>query len=78
MSLSIQQLRALSDDDLITRHDAAAEFVQVGVDYYLEEFRRREQIAALRSSHRLARAAFWLTVTNTVLAVVAVVVSLAS
>ena len=75
MSEPIKVLRALTDDEIIARHDAAAVNTRVGVDFYLDELRRREQVRAIEASTRLARAAFWLTVTNTVLAVVAVVVT---
>lgn len=76
MSFSIRDLRAKTEEELIDLHDGVAENTVVGVAYYLEELRRREQVAAIRSSQRLARAAFWLTAANTVLASLAVVLSL--
>jgi len=39
---TIEELRALSDDDLITEHDELAGNTVVGTDYYLNELVRRE------------------------------------
>lgn len=73
MSLSVAKLHALSDDELIRLHDEAARHTVVGIAYYLDEIRRREQLAMMRSNQRLARASFWLSVASTVLAAVAAV-----
>ncbi len=75
MSYTIKQLRQTSDDQLITVHDQAAVGVTPGVDYYLDELRRREMAAVMRSSSRLAQASLVLALMNTVVAVVAVVVA---
>lgn len=76
MSFSIEQLRTKSDDDIVRLHDQVAENTMVGVNYYLDELRRRETAAAMRSSHRLALASFVMTAVSTVTAVVAVVIAL--
>ncbi len=47
MSKTIVELRNTPDDDLIAEHDALAVHTVVGVNYYLDEIRRRE--AALES-----------------------------
>ena len=71
MSLSIRALHSLSDDELVALHDRQAEHTTIGIDYYLDEIRRREQLAMMRSSEALARASHRLTVANTWLAGVA-------
>jgi CHASE3 domain sensor protein len=73
MSEKIAELRALTDDDIVQRHDAHATNTVTSVSFYLDELRRREQVRAIEASNRLARRAFWLGVTNTVLALVAVI-----
>ena len=78
MSFTIEALRAASDDDLIRLHDQAATHTVVGTAYYMDELHRRDQVRAIESSHRLAVASFWLTVVNAMVAVVAVVIALAS
>lgn len=70
MSEPIKVLRALTDDEVIACHDAAAEHTQGGVSFYLDQLRRREQVRAIEASNRLARAAVRLTVANTLLAIV--------
>lgn len=76
MSFSIDELRSRSDDEIIDLHDRQAIHTQVGVDYYLDELRRRDQARAMEASHRLAKASFVLTIVNAVLAVAAVVIAL--
>ena len=73
MSFSIARLHALPDDELFRLHDAVAENTFVGVDYYLDEVRRREQAAVMRSNERLAKASLKLGAANTLLAAVAAV-----
>jgi hypothetical protein len=76
MAFTWQQLRATDDDRLIALHDAVAENTSVGLNYYLEEIQRRNQERAIAESQKLAKASLWLTVANTLLAVVAIVVAL--
>ena len=75
MSYTIKQLRQTSDDQLIAVHDQVAVGVAPSVNYYLDELRRREMAAVMRSSNRLAQASLMLALMNTVVAVVAVVVA---
>ncbi len=42
MSETIAQLRAMTDEDLIERHDHLAETTTVGTGHYLDELRRRD------------------------------------
>lgn len=37
MALSLSNLRAISDDDLVALHDETAQSTSVGVNYYLDE-----------------------------------------
>lgn len=75
MSHTVADLRALSDEDLITFHDQAAVNASGGVAYYLDELKRRDQARAIESSHRLAVASFALTAVNALLAMAAVAVA---
>jgi hypothetical protein len=71
MSHKLRDLQALTDDELIDLHDEVAKHTSVGVNYYLDEIRRREMAAAMRSSHRVAAAAVMLSAVGTIAAVVA-------
>lgn len=75
MSYSIEELRSLTDDQLISEHDEQARRTSVGVNYYLEELDRRSRERAVQASDRLARRSFGLAVTSTVLSVVATAVA---
>jgi hypothetical protein len=43
MSETLAELRSLSDDDLIRRHDELAKRTAVGTNHYLQELSRRDQ-----------------------------------
>jgi hypothetical protein len=77
MSLSINDLRALTEEQLIAFHDQAAVHTVVGTDYWMDELHRRDQMRAIAASTALARQSYWLTIANTLLALVAVVIALA-
>jgi hypothetical protein len=47
MSYNLRQLREMPLEELVERHDSAAQNTSVGVKYYLEEIARRD-------AHRLA------------------------
>lgn len=53
MSETIAQLRAMTDEDLIERHDHLAQTTTVGTGHYLDEIRRRD---AARNEQRLIAA----------------------
>lgn len=76
MSRSIESLRAMSDAEVIAEHDAAAKHTSVGTSYWMDELGRRSRDRSTAASNRLAAASFWLSIVSTVIAIVAVVVSL--
>jgi hypothetical protein len=47
---SLEELRDLSDDQLIELHDSLARRTNIGLGYYLEELARRRQEAPTSSS----------------------------
>lgn len=71
MSHKLRDLQALSDNQLIDLHDEVAQSTVAGVNYYLDEFRRRQMAAAMRSSHRVAAAAVLLSAVGTIAGVLA-------
>lgn len=78
MADTIAQLRGKTDEELIAEHDRRAPNTVLGTDFFIEELERRsrERSAAAaedlaRASNRLARRAFWLSVTSAVLSAVA-------
>jgi len=73
MVRSIKTLRESPDEQLIAEHDEQAKNTVVGTQYYLDELNRRVQQRALEAADRLARRVFWLTIVNTVFAVIAAV-----
>ena len=75
MVRSIAELRDTPDEVLIAEHDAHAVNTSVGTDYYMEELERRSRDRATEAANRLARASFWLSVVNAVLALAAAVVA---
>ena len=77
MSHSVEELRSLPRDELITRHDAVATPTSVGVNYYLEELARRDAAEQTAEMVRLTRRVARLTMVITVLTaanVIAVIV----
>lgn len=75
MVRKIADLRATPDEVLIGEHDQAATHTVVGTDYYMQELDRRSRERAAAESHALAHRAFWLTVANAVLSVLAIVIA---
>ena len=53
MSFSLKELRNTSTEELVKRHDHAAENTVVGVGYYLNELSRRDQEAHMQAMVRL-------------------------
>jgi len=76
MTRTIAELRAASDEELITEHDREAANAYGGTAYYVDELNRRAQTRVIAAADRLARAGFWLALTNTALAMAAVVIAL--
>lgn len=61
-SPSIHELRTLSDEELIRRHDSEATHTLVGTQYYLDELHRRAQERQTITVVRYTKYIFWLTV----------------
>ena len=55
---TIAELRKLSDEELIERHDALAQHTQVGTNHYLQELYRRDQGRVAREMLTFTR---WIT-----------------
>lgn len=73
MSQSIEQLRKLTDDEVIALHDAIAVHTQVGVQFYLDEINRREQNKQTDLMVKYTKLMLWLTIFVAALTVVNVV-----
>lgn len=77
MSQSIEQLRKLTDDEVIALHDTVAAHTQVGVQFYLDEINRREQNKLTDLMVKYTKQMLWLTIfvaALTVINVIAVIV----
>ncbi|MEH0928705.1 hypothetical protein [Micromonospora sp. CPCC 205558] len=76
MVRGIEDLRATPDDVLIAEHDRHAQNTHVGTSYYMDELERRERRRAIEASDRLARRAYRLAWSNSVLALVAAIAAI--
>ena len=83
MASGIEQLRAMTEEELIRAHDDTNQNRAVSSSYYLDELRRREAQRAeaasynlATESHNLAKSVFRLTVFNTVFAGFAAIVAI--
>jgi len=56
------ELKAMTDDELIIRHDAAAANTVYGVQWYVDELSRRRADKATEALVRLTAVLNWLTV----------------
>ncbi len=74
MSQTIEALRKLSDEEVITLHDNVATYTQVGVQFYLDEINRREQNKQTALMVKFTAKIFWLTIFIAMLTVVNVIV----
>lgn len=59
MSESYEVLKKLSDDELISKHDAHAKNTVVGTNHYLTELARRDNARINKSMLRFTR---WITI----------------
>jgi hypothetical protein len=82
MSYSFQNLRSMSDEDLIKAHDVVATHTQFGVNYFLDELRRRDASKEAKEIHvltvkleSLTKWIFALTVVTTTASVVSMIKS---
>jgi hypothetical protein len=76
VAYELEQLRTLSDEDLVKQYDRLAQNTTVGVNFYLAELDRRERNRLAESTDRLARNAYRLTWANALLAAVAAVAAI--
>jgi hypothetical protein len=78
MSWSIEDLRDMSDDELIRAHDRLAKNTQaVGVNYYLEELARRRSDRQQTTMIRLTWAIAAMTLVVTIATIVNLMVFIA-
>lgn len=66
MIRTIEELRSVSDEELIKEHDKKAKNTSVGTQYYIEELDRRSRDRSLKASNdlpiktqQLARRTYW-------------------
>jgi hypothetical protein len=80
MAYTLKELRAMGDEQLIAEHDNLAQSTTLGINYFLDELKRREQNRQTDTMLLYTRRMLWLTVFVAVLTVanvIAVVVPLA-
>lgn len=70
MSETLAELRALSDDELVGRHDQLAKHTVVGTNHYLQELTRRDQD---RQTQAMLRHTRWVTVMTGVITIATIV-----
>ena len=58
MARPLGDLKAMPYDQLVAGHDAAARNTMVGVNYYLEEIRFRDQSIVAQEVHNLTKRIF--------------------
>ncbi len=61
-SPSLKELRAMSDDQLIEKHDALAKDTGVGTQHFLDEVARREQSRQTETMLSYTRWITWMTI----------------
>ena len=73
MARKWQDIRSLTDEELIAAHDGKAATTGVGIQYYLDELRYRSQTRIVEEQSRIAarmerftQYIFWLTVIVTI------------
>lgn len=75
MSRTLEQLRKMSTQELVTEHDRIAKSTQVGISYYLEELSRRERDKQTETMLSYTKAILLLTVVVTIATILNVVVA---
>ena len=66
MAVSLSNLRNLTDDDLVQRHDFQAKTTVVGSEYFLDELNRRYQERQPKAMLRFTK---WITIMTVVVTV---------
>ena len=75
MAETIEELRSLSDDELIRRHDALAGNTVVGTQHYLDELTRRDVVRQGERMEKLTRSINILTIAIAIATFVGVVLT---
>jgi signal transduction histidine kinase len=75
VSETLKELRRLSDDELIKRHDQNAERTVVGTAHYLNELARRDMD---RHTRTMIRYTWWIAVMTLIVAVSAIITTVAA
>ncbi|MFO7583969.1 MAG: hypothetical protein R6W69_04490 [Anaerolineales bacterium] len=70
MTSSLKELRSLSSEDLIKKHDQLARTTSHSVNYYLQELARRDQNAQTEVMLKLTRWITWMTAVITLATIV--------
>lgn len=73
---SWRELRAVSDEDLITRHDQAVRNTEIGLNYFLEEMARRDAARQMRTMTTLTWWIAGFTLVNVIVTIVGVVIAM--
>jgi len=67
---TLAELRALSDDELVRKHDKVAKNTDVGTNHYLQELWRRDQS---RQTEAMRRYTLWIAIMTAVITIATVV-----
>jgi CHASE3 domain sensor protein len=76
VSATIADLHAMTDEQVIAAHDAAATNTFVGTDYWMHEIERRSRERATAAGERYARLSFRLSVITVIASTLALVVAI--
>jgi hypothetical protein len=76
MAESIAELKKLTDEEIIRKHDEIARHTAVGTSHYLQELRDRENSKLAGSVERLTHKIFLLTVLMAVATFVQLIIAL--
>ncbi len=74
-SPSLTELRAMSDDELIEKHDLLAKNTIVGTQHFLDEVARREQSKQTEAMLSYTRRITWMTVVITLATIINLVIA---
>ena len=76
MGLTIAQLHALTDEQVVQQHDETAVHMSPGTDYWMMELERRSRERATEAGENYARLSFRLSVVTVVASALALVVAI--
>ena len=68
------ELKKMSDEELIARHDRIAKRTTIGTGYYVDELRYREQSRVSAQVEKYTRHIFWLTLVVTLATIINVAI----